>query len=163
MFTPVLSRINTKSEKDHLLDQLSALSSEAPQSAADFHATLRRHLSSSLAETIFANFSENQFSPSAYLKDLSSQLEKLLPLRLTLAFDPPKQTLDTIVSWVNTYLGPGHILELATDHSLLGGALISFKGEYRDYSLQSRLRHYLSQPETKQQLLKHVLPPSPSK
>ena len=74
-----------------------------------------------------------------FLIGLKVNLQKFKVLKLSLAFESSENSIDNIFSWVLKNLGDGIILDIKTDKSLLGGAIIEFNGKYKDYSLKKAL------------------------
>lgn len=70
-----------------------------------------------------------------YLDRIINQIDTLELLELTLAFEPSEKTLSEIFSYIQQSTGPGVILDLHLDRTILAGIKISFRGLYRDFSL----------------------------
>ncbi len=61
-------------------------------------------------------------------------------LRLTLAFEPSELVINNISYWARNNLEKGILIDLSLDSSLLGGAIIMYKGKFYDYSLRIKLK-----------------------
>lgn len=72
----------------------------------------------------------------ATLKDL---IKKFKVIKLTLAFDPSRKTVENIHEFVSQNLGTGYILDIEVDESILAGAAIMFNGKYKDFTLKKSL------------------------
>lgn len=70
------------------------------------------------------------------LADWRSEIEKLQVLNLRIAFEPNWASLTKIWQWANVNLGPGVVLDIDCDFRLIAGAIVTWKGKYRDYSFQ---------------------------
>lgn len=70
---------------------------------------------------------------------LKSYLKNLTPVNLTIAYSPSEKSLENIYNWVFKNIGENIILDIDIDSGLLGGAIISYKGKYSDYSLKKSL------------------------
>ena len=75
-----------------------------------------------------------------FLEKLKSELEQLKIIKLVVAFEPSPQTVEHIHEWTKSNLGTGFVLDIGFDKALLGGAIITFKGEYRDLTLKKKLQ-----------------------
>ncbi len=88
---------------------------------------------------------QNKIIPSDYpslekvLTGLKVDLKKIKILKISLAIDPSQEQIDHIFDWVKENLGKGIILDIDKDESILGGAIISFDGTYKDFSLRRTL------------------------
>lgn len=88
---------------------------------------------------------QNKIIPSDYpslkkvLTGLKEDLKKIKILKISLAIDPSQEQIDHIFDWVKENLGKGIILDIDRDESILGGAVISFNGQYKDFSLKRTL------------------------
>jgi len=96
----------------------------------------------STAGTIKRLAEQNKIIPSDYpslekiLTGLKKDLKKIKILKISLAIDPSQEQIDHIFDWVLENLGKGIILDIDKDESILGGAIISFGGTYKDLSLR---------------------------
>ena len=73
------------------------------------------------------------------LTALKEELKKIKTLKISLAIDPPGEMVEHIFDWVKENMGQGIILDINKDESILGGAIISFDGTYKDLSLRRTL------------------------
>lgn len=77
-----------------------------------------------------------------FLIGLKELLHKLKTVRLIIAFEPSDQTIEKIHNWISSNLGEGYILNIETDRAILGGAIVvSFNGEYRDFTVKKSLEY----------------------
>jgi F0F1-type ATP synthase delta subunit len=74
-----------------------------------------------------------------YLIGLKEQLQKLKVLKLSLAFEASEYSIDYLFAWVLKNQGVGIVLDIKTDKSIIGGAIIEFNGKYKDFSLRKKL------------------------
>lgn len=66
-------------------------------------------------------------------------IKKFKVVKLTVAIDPTEQTISRISEWVYKNYGPGNLLDIETDESILGGAIVSIGGFYKDFSLKKAI------------------------
>jgi F0F1-type ATP synthase delta subunit len=78
------------------------------------------------------------------LSTLKAKLSKLPVVSLCLASWPSGGLVDKLSSWVRVNVAKGAILEIKTDESLVGGAVISFGGRFCDLSLARKIREILA-------------------
>ncbi len=70
---------------------------------------------------------------------LKDYLKKCKVLKMSLAIEPTEEIVDHIFNWVLENIGDGIVLDIDKDESILGGAIISFGGLYKDFSLRRNL------------------------
>jgi F0F1-type ATP synthase delta subunit len=70
------------------------------------------------------------------IKDIVTHLPTVV---LSLAFTPTPRFLDRISGWLFENFKEPILLDLVIDQELAGGAVVAFKGLYKDYSLRKRL------------------------
>jgi len=73
------------------------------------------------------------------LSDLKKSLDELVVVKLTLAFEPSKSTIDKILAFLRQNLGEKTILEVKFESKILGGVIFEFRGLYGDYTLKTKL------------------------
>jgi F0F1-type ATP synthase delta subunit len=145
MYTPVLSQIRTKEEKNIFQGEIDLLKKSLFEQEENFEHVLGSKVRSKISQAIRPELEKESVDKKAYLLGLENELNKLTPLALTIAFEPCDSTISKIFDWVGANLGSNYLLDIQQDNSILGGIIITFKGEYRDYSLKSKLDQYLSQ------------------
>lgn len=74
-----------------------------------------------------------------FLVGLREKIGNLKPLKIYLAFTPTQTIIDTVFSWVLRSLGFGYVLDIEENKEILGGAIITFGGKYKDYSLKKSI------------------------
>lgn len=101
--------------------------------------------------------SASLFQTTAASKDIRKQLllniKKNLLLskfvRLTLAFEPSNQSLETILAWIRKNVDEMAVLDISTEQNIIGGAIIEYQGKYMDMSLRKKLENLKPKFETK--------------
>lgn len=86
------------------------------------------------------------------LVGLKELLKKFKVIKLTLAIDPSFKIIENMSKWISSNLGEGYILNIETDETLMGGAIVVFNGTYNDLTLKKSLQIVL---DTKR---KEILP-----
>lgn len=74
--------------------------------------------------------------------EIKEYLLKIPVISLSLAFDPDEASLKKIVQAINDYTPEFTVVDLNINKQLLGGALIEWDGNYRDYTVKKRLHEY---------------------
>lgn len=64
-------------------------------------------------------------------------------VNLTLAFLPSKSLVKKLALWFKKNFGSKVVLDIQVDPKILGGAILSFNGYYRDFSLKKKLERKL--------------------
>ena len=82
---------------------------------------------------------------SDFLKELEKILEKTPVLKLKLAFLPTKEFLTKLTDWVKKQTGKKVFFDIEVKEDIIGGCIFEYEGEYRDYSLGSKLEETLEQ------------------
>ena len=79
----------------------------------------------------------NVDSIKEFVSKLIEYIQTLPVLSITIAFEPQRETLETIAQWFVNQLKTQLLLELTVDQRILAGATMSFKGKFLDYSIKS--------------------------
>ena len=74
-----------------------------------------------------------------FLDTLKNLIKKFKVIKLTLAFDPTRKTIENIHESVSENIGIGYILDVEIDESVLAGAVVMFNGKYKDFTLRKNL------------------------
>lgn len=74
-----------------------------------------------------------------FLDTLKGLIKKFKVIKLILAFDPTRKTIENIHEAVSESIGIGYILDVEIDESVLGGAVVIFNGKYKDFTLRKSL------------------------
>lgn len=74
-----------------------------------------------------------------FLTKLTEAVNALPVMHLTLAFPPKEGLITTISQWFMVNMREYVILEITVDRSLLAGAVVSFNGKRKDFSLKQQL------------------------
>lgn len=97
------------------------------------------------AEKIMQAFSKNNLDINNkntvvnFFKTLRELLKRFKVIKLILAFDPTRKTIENIHSFVKDIVGIGYILDIEISEDVLAGAIIIFNGKYYDFTLKKRI------------------------
>jgi hypothetical protein len=83
----------------------------------------------------------------AFFSTLYEEIAACPILTLTLAIYPTENTIQHIASFIKEQISYRTILEIVTDKTILGGAVIIYNGRFTDNSLQKKLQEYFVKSE----------------
>jgi len=149
-------KINTKEELIFYLEGLS----QAQQAAfREGRALLSEKLKGKISKELKNFFekmeekgmlSKNPEQQYSFLEKIKKYLLSLPEVKLEIAFSPSNDFLKNISLWFKEELGQKVILDLTVNPKIVGGAIIEYQGNWRDYSLareidkliNDKLSHY---------------------
>lgn len=142
----ILGDIKTVAELDNFLAEIeNVLAGLFKVKNKSIEEILDKAAGKSTAEEIKKLIENNKINPSDYssveklLNNLKEALKKIQIIKISLAVDPSEEMTGHIFDWVKENMGDGIILDIDKDESILGGAIISFNGTYKDLSLRRTL------------------------
>lgn len=89
-----------------------------------------------------------------FLETLRNLIKKFKVIKLILAFDPTRKTIENIHGFVSESIGIGYILDIEIDESKLAGAAVMFNGKYKDFTLRKTLEEVFA--NKNQEILKLI-------
>lgn len=92
--------------------------------------------------TRYLKGSPSQREALAALTKLKKELGELVTLELSIALSPPQSFIDKIFDWVQRNVGDNIVINFKKNPSIVGGAVVSYKGKYADFSLSRQLKQY---------------------
>lgn len=135
----------------HTLSDLEKLTAEIDTMLEKLYINknLEKVLEKSVRESVCGLFKKNfrdlkmdRGKIGQFLTGLKEKLGSFKILRLSIAFEPTTESIESIFSWVKNNLGEGIILDIQTDKNIIGGAVIVFEGIYKDLSIKSKINTY---------------------
>ncbi len=152
MVSKLLSHIRTVEERDRLLAEVDLLmSSIYEEQGKGFEKVLKSKIRFWVMEIIKDEVENDNLKIEKYLKGLKTDLIEMKTISLKLAFEPTEISIDKFHDYIKNNIKiyansettathaeefRGVILDISYDPNILGGAAITWKGEYRDFSLQ---------------------------
>lgn len=82
---------------------------------------------------------ENAADTDMFFGDVREAIQQIPVLTLTLSFSPTMSMIDKIYGWLGLNAHNQIMLDFKVDESLIGGAQITFKGKYKDFSLKHEM------------------------
>lgn len=141
-YTEIISALaRTRSEANILLGELDVLLRSLYKTGQDnFDATLAGRVRARTANAI--SLAVVGANTEVVLKNLKNKIEALNYLGLTIAFDPNLETIGRLYLWVKQNLGDGVAIDLKIEKSILGGAIIEYKGKIRSFTILTAVDNY---------------------
>ncbi len=145
MVSKLLTHIRTVDERDRLLSEVDQLiSSNYEDQGKGFEKALKSKIRFWVSEIIKDEVTNENSQIEKYLQKLKADLSNMKTISLKLAFEPTDISIDkfhdfiikNIKSYANSDDFNGILLDISYDPNILGGAAITWNGEYRDFSLQ---------------------------
>ncbi|OGM15206.1 hypothetical protein A2V56_04310 [Candidatus Woesebacteria bacterium RBG_19FT_COMBO_42_9] len=133
----------TKDEALKLIDELDLIyDSLFENSKEPLDEVLAKKVSAKTVEIVKAAFSKG-VDKAKYLKAAKELLRRAKIITLTLAFEPREETIEKLSVWISKNIEGVALLDITKNESLVGGAILIFQGNYRDFSLRKKIRDFL--------------------
>lgn len=149
MFTDIFASLYTKQELLELLRQLAEIEHEFYNTTSDITATIDRTLDYNKKPLITSYFIKNNLDIrqkktfDTFFTEFTKAARLFPTISLSLSFMPATRTIEKISSTLDQLI-PHHLLDIHVDTSILGGAIIAYKGHYKDYSLKKKVEEYFA-------------------
>lgn len=82
-------------------------------------------------------------SVHSYLLELNEALDKVQILELSVAITPTEEIINSTYEWVLNNIDTPIVLKFIKNPLLIGGAILSYKGNYLDFSIGRKLKSVL--------------------
>jgi len=143
MYSELTKLARTEEERETLREELKTLSASLYERQGAFEEALARRVRPATAETIQAILTETEVSDRAkFFEEAHKALEFLKVLELSVAFDPKGGSIERIWQWVRKNVGERIILKFTVERSIGAGAIVVYRGKFRNYSLKKLLEDY---------------------
>lgn len=149
MFSNLAAKIKTTKEKRDLINSLNRLEASLFNLKDDFNKVLSEEIPEKYSDTIRSELGQGDRQKT--IKELKLFLENFRSLKLAIAFSPSQSIVSEISSWAKTNIGEDVLVDLTYDESVIGGAQITFEGEFKDYSIRKKFE------EAKEETFIHIL------
>jgi F0F1-type ATP synthase delta subunit len=83
--------------------------------------------------------SANREKQSDFFRKLEKDLQSLPKIKLEIAFSPNEDFLDKISQWLEKELRQKTILDITVNPDIVGGAVVEYQGNWRDFSLAKEI------------------------
>ena len=138
MFDLILNQIKTRQDADTLSTEIDLLLRGIYDSqGSGFDSILRTKVRSRFSSSLKEIFSKDlSLDKKSFLEGLKNELKDLEEVNLNLAFEPTEDSLDRFSTFVKNEIGSNAIINLSYDPAIIGGSIIVYKGNYRDFSFK---------------------------
>lgn len=141
----IMEIVKTKEEAARFVEDLKKLADSLFNAKSDFEQALKKNIPFPKKEKLLEmlknnNIDKNNFSQmQEFLSLLLETIEKMPVLTIKIGFEPREETIENISEWLQLKLGKNILLEAEVDKNIIAGALISYNGAYKDYSLKNKI------------------------
>ena len=143
MYSELYQLARTQEERETLKEELNTLSASLYERQGAFEQALAGRVRPAVAEAIKRTLQEAKVTDRAkFFEEAAGALDSLKVLELTVAIDPKGGSIERIWQWVRKNVGEGIILKFTVDRSIGAGAVLVYKGKFRNYSLKKLLDDY---------------------
>lgn len=88
---------------------------------------------------------QKKFQKEEGVLKLEKKLQSLPEIKLEIAFSPEDDFLNKISQWLEKELGQKIILDITCNPKIVAGAIIEYRGFFRDFSLAKKIDKLISQ------------------
>lgn len=144
IYSDILKTIKTTTHLENFVSQIDSLLAGLYKIAPGSFEEGLNKTGSTLATLLLESFQKNnidkkdQSSIEKFLTGLKERAQQLKIMKLQIALDPSEEIINDIHTWIYKNIGQNIILDITCDESLIGGAIITFEGKYKDLSLKKR-------------------------
>lgn len=136
MYFEILSQVRTKQDVLRLIEEVEILlESLYEDQGRGFDRTIASKVRARVSDAISDEINKSKADKKSYLLGLEKKLKGLKEVRLTLAFEPSSASIDKFNDFIKKNVGEEVVLDLSFDPKLIGGAIVTYDGEYRDFSI----------------------------
>lgn len=145
IYFDLITSLKTTSEVDDLSLEIDTIESELFKSERISLEKALESISGTSAKKITEIFLKNNLDMvdkglvRNFLDTLKNLIKKFKVIKLTLAFDPSRKTIENIHEFISDAIGIGYVLDVEVLESVLGGAVVMFNGKYKDFTLRRSL------------------------
>lgn len=132
----------TKTQATEFAQRLGKVVDSLYTTSFDLEKTLAQELGLQRKDRLMRLFFENNINTSTkedvknFLQQIITAAATIPTVELTLAFEPTEDILMSLSQWFLVQLKKQVTFAVTVDHSLIGGAKVTFNGKYKDYSLK---------------------------
>ncbi len=135
MDSKLFSHIRTVEERDFLINEADSMLNSLYQEGG-LERVLKAQVRYWVSEIVREELPADQAAREKYFKELKEVLGKIKIVNLKLAFEPTDISIDKFFTYVKDIVKEPVILNFEYNPTILGGAEVTWKGEYRDFSLK---------------------------
>ncbi len=132
----IIGNIKTLDSAEVLKQELEVLLNSLYSGKEEFESVLRTKVRSSFADFIRRKISQEDVRIDLFLKDFIKKLDSVPVVKLILAFEPSEETVNRIYSYIVSACKREVFLDLGYSPDIIGGAIIIYRGKYKDLSFK---------------------------
>lgn len=136
MHSQIIEQIKTTESADIFKDELELLLKSLYLGSNEFASTLRTKVRAGISNRIQRVISEKDINIEKFLKNMLESIEKVPSIKLIIAFEPTEEAIDRFHSFVISACQQYVFLDIGYSPEIIGGAVIIYKGKYRDFSFK---------------------------
>lgn len=135
---------HTRSQATDFSVHLASISEEIYQTGFDLEKTLLKHFGMKKKDKFISLLRNNKINiyVNSELETFFAKIQKRIAdlpiLSLIVAFEPTEETFKILSDWFLLNIKREVLLDITIDTKILGGATVSFKGKYGDYSIKPK-------------------------
>lgn len=155
IFTELIKNVSTTEDLNLILADINeAESFSFTSEAKNLSKALKGKVSTVFEETLGKLEAAGKIPSSAddraeYFSKLKSRLQSLPKMEIELAFTPDGKFIKKIALFIEGITDTKVVLDINVKTSILAGANIGYKGQFRDYSFSAKLEEVLKQKYSK--------------
>ena len=129
--------LRTTEDKNKLIEELDLLvSSLYKEKGQGIEACLKYNTRAWVAEIIRREIPQDLDKIESYLKKIIQEISDLKIVEVTLGYQPTEDSLNKFAEKIRNLKGQTTLLSISYNPQILAGAVITYEGEYRDFSLR---------------------------
>lgn len=131
----LLEKVVTTEDRDLMLSEIELLQKSLFKGEdRSYEHILKTEVRAWAAQIIESESKAMEIRP--YLEGLEKSLNKIEEIKLGLAFEPSESSLERIHDKIIKLVGKSILIDLTVNRAIVGGAVIIFRGKYRDFSMK---------------------------
>lgn len=143
-FKKIAEDILTKQDLVYLLDDITQLKNSLYQEQGSVEQTATTPAGVELVKILKQKNLKNKNEQENFLKDFEQYLKNIPQIKLTLAFTPSDSFTKKISHWLEQQTNQKIILDLTIDHTVVGGAIIEYQGQHRNFALAKSIKQLVT-------------------
>lgn len=145
-FKKIAEDILTKQDLVYLLDDIAQLKNSLYQEGqSSLEQTAKSPAGAKLVKILKQKDLKNKNNEQEnFLKDFEQYLKNIPQVKLTLAFTPSDSFTKKISHWLEQQTDQKIILDLTIDHTIVGGAIIEYQGQHRNFALAKSIKQLVT-------------------
>jgi len=129
-------RIKTQEDADKLIEEVDLLVSSSYEGKGQgLTVTLNSKIRAWIADSL-KNDPDFLRDPISYLEKLKKDVAGFEKIEMAISYQPTYENIERLSQTVKRLIGVNTLIKLIYDPTLLGGAVVIYKGNYRDYTLK---------------------------